>query len=76
MKPGRRIENIWLQRPALVMGVTAALCLAAFFEARKVRFDYNLLKLQSPNLPSVVFAQSCWIPRTNHCFTGRSWPIR
>ncbi len=51
-----RIENIWLQRPMLVMGITAALCVAALFEARKVHFDYNLIKLQSPSLPSVVFA--------------------
>ena len=50
-----RIENIWLQRPALVMGITAGLCVAALFEARKVHFDYNLIKLQSPSLPSVVF---------------------
>jgi len=50
-----RIENIWLQRPLLVMGITAGLCLAAFWEARKVHFDYNLIKMQSPSLPSVVF---------------------
>ena len=50
-----RIENIWLQRPALVLGITAGLCVAALFEARKVHFDYNLIKLQSPSLPSVVF---------------------
>ena len=52
-----RIENIWLQRPVLVMVVTAGLCVAALFEARKVHFDYNLLKMQSPSLPSVVFEQ-------------------
>jgi predicted exporter len=51
-----RIENIWLQRPALVLGITAGLCVVALFEARKVHFDYNLIKLQSPSLPSVVFA--------------------
>jgi hopanoid biosynthesis associated RND transporter like protein HpnN len=51
-----RIENIWLQRPVLVMGITAGLCVLALFEARKVHFDYNLVKLQSPSLPSVVFA--------------------
>jgi uncharacterized protein len=51
------IENIWLERPVIVMAVTAALCLAAFFGARKVRFDYNLIKMQSPTLPSVVFEQ-------------------
>jgi hopanoid biosynthesis associated RND transporter like protein HpnN len=51
-----RIENIWLQRPVLVMVITAGLCVLALFEARKVHFDYNLIKLQSPSLPSVVFA--------------------
>ena len=51
-----RIENIWLQRPVLVMGITAGLCVMALFEARKVHFDYNLIKLQSPSLSSVVFA--------------------
>jgi hopanoid biosynthesis associated RND transporter like protein HpnN len=50
-----RIENIWLQRPALVMGITAGLCVAALFEARKVYFNYNLIEMQSPNLASVVF---------------------
>jgi hopanoid biosynthesis associated RND transporter like protein HpnN len=50
-----RIENIWLQRPMLVMGITAGLCLVALWEARKVHFDYNLIKMQSPSLPSVVF---------------------
>ncbi len=51
-----RIENIWLQRPVIVIGITAALCAVALFEARKVHFDYNLMKMQSPNLPSVIFA--------------------
>jgi hypothetical protein len=51
-----RIENIWLQRPGLVLGITAGLCVAAAVAARKVHFDYNLIKLQSPGLPSVVFA--------------------
>jgi hypothetical protein len=51
-----RIENIWLQRPVLVIGITAVLCAGALFEARKVRFDYNLIKMQSQNLPSVIFA--------------------
>ncbi len=50
-----RIENFWLQRPVWVIAITAALCLAGLFEARKVQFDYNLIKMQSPNLASVVF---------------------
>jgi hypothetical protein len=52
-----RIENIWLQRPVLVLGVTLGLCVAALFGARKVYFDYNLIKMQSPSLPSVMFEQ-------------------
>ncbi len=50
-----RIENVWLQRPVWVTAVTATLCLAAWFAARKVQFDYNLIQMQSPSLASVVF---------------------
>jgi hopanoid biosynthesis associated RND transporter like protein HpnN len=53
-----RIENIWLQRPVLLAGIVAALCLVAAFEARKTYFDYNLIKMQSPSLSSVVFEQT------------------
>ena len=53
-----RIENIWLQRPGLVAGITGMLCLAALIEGRKVYFDYNLIKMQSPSLSSVVFEQT------------------
>jgi uncharacterized protein len=50
-----RIENLWLQRPWLVIAVTLVLCALALVQARKVYFDYNLEKLQSTGLPSVVF---------------------
>jgi len=53
-----RIENFWLQRPVLVTAIIASLCVAALFEARKVYFDYNLIKMQSPSLSSVVFEQT------------------
>jgi hopanoid biosynthesis associated RND transporter like protein HpnN len=53
-----RIERIWLQRPAFVTGVVATLCLVALYEARKVYFDYNLIKMQSPSLSSVVFERT------------------
>ena len=53
-----RIENFWLQRPVLVTAIIASLCVAALFEARKVYFDYNLIKMQSPRLSSVVFEQT------------------
>ena len=54
-----RIENLWLQRPALVVGVTAALGALAFTQIYRgnVKFDYNLMELQSPSLPSVVFTE-------------------
>ncbi len=52
-----RIENFWLQRPGWTAGIIAALCIVAAVEARKVYFDYNLIKMQSPNLTSVIFAQ-------------------
>ncbi len=52
-----RIENIWLQRPVLVVAVTAALCVLALVQARKVYFDYNMQKLQALGLPSVVFEE-------------------
>jgi len=53
-----RLEKIWLERPAMMLGITAALCLAACFGARKVYFDYNLIKMQSPSLSSVVFERT------------------
>ncbi len=52
-----RIEKLWLERPWWVTGLTATLCLLAAVEARKLYFDYNLIKMQSPRLPSVVFEQ-------------------
>ncbi len=52
-----RIENLWLQRPALVISVTVALCAVAALESRKAYFDYNLIELQPRGLSSVVFAQ-------------------
>jgi hopanoid biosynthesis associated RND transporter like protein HpnN len=53
----RRIENIWLERPALVTAIVGALCVLALTQARKVYFDYNLLHMQSDGLPAVVFEQ-------------------
>src|ERR1019366_2791142 len=46
-----RIENLWLQRPALVVGATAALGALAFIQINRgnVKFDYNLMELQSPS---------------------------
>lgn len=52
-----RIENFWLRRPGLVIGVTVALCGLAVVAGRKLYFDYNLLKMQNPHLSSVVYVR-------------------
>lgn len=54
-----RIENIWLRRPVLVIGITVVLSTLAFTQIHqgKVKFDYNLIELQSRGLSSVLFAQ-------------------
>jgi len=48
-----KIENLWLARPGMVLAITIALCVIAATQIGKVRFDYNVLKLQSTSLPSV-----------------------
>ncbi|HEY3760836.1 MAG TPA: MMPL family transporter [Verrucomicrobiae bacterium] len=52
-----RIENIWLSRPLAVMAIVLLISGLAGIEIGrgKVKFDYNLIKMNSPNLPSVVF---------------------
>ena len=54
-----RIENIWLQRPTVVTGITFILCALAAWEIHKdkVKFEYNLIQMQSPTLSSVVLEQ-------------------
>ena len=53
-----RIEKLWLDRPILVAGIVATLCVVAAWQGRKMYFDYNLIKMQSPSLSSVVFEQT------------------
>ncbi len=50
-----RIENIWLRRPAIVIVVVAVLSAASIWVGQKVKFDYNLLHMQSRGLPAVLF---------------------
>ncbi len=52
-----RIESLWLDRPWVVTGIIGVLSILALAAAPRVRFDYDLLDLQSPNLPSVVYAK-------------------
>jgi hopanoid biosynthesis associated RND transporter like protein HpnN len=48
-----KIENLWLKRPGIVLAITVVLCALAATQIGKVRFDYNVLKLQSTSLASV-----------------------
>jgi predicted RND superfamily exporter protein len=48
-----RVENALLQRPALTLGVCALVTVFAVFIAGRVRFDYNVLNLQSVKAESV-----------------------
>jgi hopanoid biosynthesis associated RND transporter like protein HpnN len=50
-----RLENLWLTRPRLVTCITVGLCALAATQAPKVRFDYDLLNMQSAGLPAVEF---------------------
>jgi hopanoid biosynthesis associated RND transporter like protein HpnN len=52
-----RIENIWLQRPVWVIGITLALCVLSGSQLYKVYFDYNLLNMQSAGLPAVEYEE-------------------
>jgi hopanoid biosynthesis associated RND transporter like protein HpnN len=50
-----RIENFWLRRPVTTVAVVTVLTLLASFSSRNVKFDYNLLNMQSEGLPAVLF---------------------
>jgi uncharacterized protein len=50
-----RLEKLWLERPILVSAITLGLCLVSLWKASRVPFDYNLLHMQSKNLPAVEF---------------------
>ncbi len=60
-----RIENIWLRGPAIVIGLIAGLSALALIPARRVKFDYNLLHMQSAGLPAVVFQDKLIQSSTN-----------
>lgn len=50
-----QIELLWLKHPLWVLGAMLLLCLGAALEIHHVRFDYDLLHMQSQSLPSVVY---------------------
>ena len=48
-----RLEQLWLKRPKLVLICGTALTLLSVSRFHRVDFDYNLLNLQTRNLPAV-----------------------
>jgi uncharacterized protein len=50
-----RIESTWLERPVVVIGVTVVLCALSATQIFNVKFNYDLIEMQSPSLSSVVF---------------------
>jgi hopanoid biosynthesis associated RND transporter like protein HpnN len=50
-----RLERFWLSRPRRVLFVAAVVTALSIHASRRNYFDYNLLNMQSPNLPAVVF---------------------
>ena len=53
--PDRRakIEKWWLDRPWITVGVCLTACVLSALYAGRLSFDYNLLNMQSKNLPAV-----------------------
>lgn len=49
------VEQQWLKRSPLILGLTAFSILLAWVPMSRVRFDFNLLNLQSASLPSVIY---------------------
>ncbi|MBI5773311.1 MAG: MMPL family transporter [Verrucomicrobia bacterium] len=68
--PRARIERLWLDRPYVVIAVTVLTCGLAATQFRKVHFDYNLLNLQSADLPAVTFAKKLIHSASNSVLFG------
>jgi len=69
--PRAKIEGVWLQRPLIVILVTALLVGLGWWQAqRKFRFDYDLRNLQSDGLPAVVWEKELIARATNSVLYG------
>ena len=49
-----RLEQLWLRRPVTTVTLGVIFTLIGLMQLSRVPFDYNLLNLQSQNLPAVV----------------------
>ncbi len=65
-----RVERLWLDRPVTVVLLTVALCAASVWQFRTIRFDYNLLNMQSAGLPAVVFEKKLINSASNSVLFG------
>jgi len=65
-----RIERLWLDRPGMVLGVTAVLCVVSVWQGTKVVFDYNLLNMQSHGLQAVVYEKKLINSASNSVLYG------
>jgi len=58
-RPARRVravvERLWLHRPLRTLAAAVVLSLLAVSQLPSLRFDYNLLNMQSDDLPAVLF---------------------
>jgi uncharacterized protein len=50
-----QLEQLWLKRPRRVVGMGLALTVLAATQSYRVKFDYNLLNLQSQGLSAIVY---------------------
>jgi uncharacterized protein len=55
LKRRAQIEQLWLSRPVHVVVATIVFSAVCVLQFRNVYFDYNLLNMQSKNLPAVVY---------------------
>lgn len=54
---GKGVDGLLLARPGLVLTVAGGMCVAAALMVTKIRFDYNLLNLQHPEMPAAKLAR-------------------
>ncbi len=53
LEPRRSLEDLWLSRPGTVTALVVVFSAFCAFQTRHLRFDYNLLNMQSKGLPAV-----------------------
>jgi hypothetical protein len=53
--PRQRLEQLWLSRPAVTLALAGMLSAWAGTQLGRIRFDYNLLHMQSAGLPAVQY---------------------